>query len=164
MDSCASLVPVIWEIYLQKLWIFHIWTNNSMWASLRKRHMFTFRWQNPWVAVGTGHHRDRVNCVGPQHSGLWIISWLPHQMFYPYVTISAAQACESDDLRHATSPFSLFLSYFLGTQRILGYVGPRRIAAVHPPERIETQHVCFHIPVAWCARKSFLTYVTKVTF
>ena len=32
-------------------------------------------------------------------------------MFYPYVTISAAQARKSDDLRHAMSPFSLFLSF-----------------------------------------------------
>ena len=46
------------------------------------------------------------------------------QMFYPYVTISAAQAHESDDLRHAMSPFSLFLSSFSGAQRILGYVRP----------------------------------------
>ena len=42
------------------------------------------------------------------------ISWFRHQMFYPYVTISAAQARESDDLRYATSPFSLFLSFFFG--------------------------------------------------
>ena len=27
-------------------------------------------------------------------------------MFYPYVTISAAQARKSDDLHHAMSPFS----------------------------------------------------------
>ena len=32
-------------------------------------------------------------------------------MFHPYVTISAAQARESDDLRHVMSPFSL--SFFL---------------------------------------------------
>ena len=50
------------------------------------------------------------------------------------VTISAAQARESDDLHHAMSPFSLFLSYFSGTQRILGYVRPRRIVAAHPPK------------------------------
>ena len=31
-------------------------------------------------------------------SSLWSISWLCHQMFYPYVTISAAQARESDYL------------------------------------------------------------------
>ena len=67
-------------------------------------------------------------------SSLWSISWLRHQMFYPYVTISAAQARESDDLRHAMSPFSLFLSSFSGVQRILGYVRPRWIVAVHPPE------------------------------
>ena len=46
--------------------------------------------------------------------------------------ISAAQASESDDLRHAMSPFFLFLSSFSGVQRILGYVRPRRIVAVHP--------------------------------
>ena len=67
-------------------------------------------------------------------SSLWSISWLRHQMFYPYVTISAAQARESDDLRHVMSPFSLFLSSFSGAQRILGYVRPRRIVEVHPPE------------------------------
>ena len=49
-------------------------------------------------------------------------------------TLSAAQAHEGDDLRHALSPFSLFLSSFLAVQRILGYVRPRRIVAVHPPE------------------------------
>ena len=31
-------------------------------------------------------------------------------MFHPYITISAAQARESDDLRHAISPFSVFVS------------------------------------------------------
>ena len=62
-------------------------------------------------------------------SSLWSISWLRHHMFYPYVMISAAQARKSDDLRHAMSPFSLFL------WRILGYVRPRRIVAVHPPKR-----------------------------
>ena len=40
------------------------------------------------------------------------MSWLRHQMFYPYLTISATQACKSDDLRHVMSPFSLFLSSF----------------------------------------------------
>ena len=40
---------------------------------------------------------------------------------------------KSDDLRHAMSPFSLFLSSFV--QRILGYVRPQRIVAVHPPWR-----------------------------
>ena len=43
-------------------------------------------------------------------------------MFYPYVMISAAQACESDDLRHEMSPFSLFS----GAQRISCCVRPRR--------------------------------------
>ena len=65
-------------------------------------------------------------------SSLWNISWLHQQMFYPYVTISAAQ---SDDLRHMMSPFSLFLSYFSSVQRILGYVRPWRIVAVHLPNR-----------------------------
>ena len=55
-------------------------------------------------------------------------------MFYPYVTISAAQARESGDLRHAMSPFSLFLSSFSDAQRILGYARPRSIAVVHPPK------------------------------
>ena len=67
-------------------------------------------------------------------SRLWSISWLCHQMFYPYVTISAAQAHESDDLHHPMSPFSLFLSAFSGAHIILGYVRPRRIVAVRPPE------------------------------
>ena len=44
----------------------------------------------------------------------WSISWLHHHMFYFYVMISATQARESDDLRHATLSFS-------GTQRILGH-------------------------------------------
>ena len=39
-----------------------------------------------------------------------------------------------DDLRHAMSSFSLFLSSFSGAQRILGYVRPRRIVVVHPPK------------------------------
>ena len=56
-------------------------------------------------------------------SRLWSISWLRHQMFYPYIMIPAAQACESDDLRHAMSPFSRFLSSFSGVQRILGNRG-----------------------------------------
>ena len=47
-------------------------------------------------------------------SSLWSISWLRHQMFYPYVTISAAQARKSDDLHHAISPFTFFLSSFTG--------------------------------------------------
>ena len=63
----------------------------------------------------------------------WSISWLRHQMFYPYVTISAAQARKSDNLHHVMSPFSLFLSSFSGMQRILGYV--RRIVAVHPQKQ-----------------------------
>ena len=70
-------------------------------------------------------------------SRLWSVSWLCHQMFYLYVTISAAQARESDDLRHAMSPFSLFLSSFSGVQRILGYVRPRRIVVLHPPKTEE---------------------------
>ena len=55
--------------------------------------------------------RDLVNRVSRCQMGrsrLWSISWLRHQMFYPYVTISAAQAHESDDLRRAMLPFSLF--------------------------------------------------------
>ena len=42
---------------------------------------------------------------------------LRHQMLYPYLTICATQAGESDDLRHAMSPFSLFLSSFLGAKK-----------------------------------------------
>ena len=56
-------------------------------------------------------------------------------MFYPYAEISAAQAHESDNLRQAMLSFSLFLSSFSGVQRILGYVRPWRIVAVHPPKR-----------------------------
>ena len=41
---------------------------------------------------------------------LWSLAW---QMFYPYVMISATQARESDDLRHAMSPFLSFLLLFL---------------------------------------------------
>ena len=43
-----------------------------------------------------------------------------------YIMIPAAQARESDDLRRAMSPFSLFLSSFSPAQRILGYVRPRK--------------------------------------
>ena len=43
--------------------------------------------------------------------------------------------CESDSLRHAMSPFSLFLSSCSGAQSILGYLRSRRIVAVHPPKR-----------------------------
>ena len=39
-------------------------------------------------------------------------------MFYPYVTISAAQAHKSDDLRRAMLPFSLFLSSFSGAKNL----------------------------------------------
>ena len=46
-------------------------------------------------------------------SSLWSVSWLRHQMFHPYIRISAAQARESDDLRHAMSAFSFCLSSFL---------------------------------------------------
>ena len=52
--------------------------------------------------------------------------------FYPYVTISAAQTRKSDNLRHAMSLFSVFLSSFSGAQRILGYGNLRRIVANHP--------------------------------
>ena len=81
-------------------------------------------------------------------SSLWSISWLHHQMFYPYVTISAAQACESDNLRHAMSQFSLFLSSFSGAQRILGYVRPRRIVAVHPPKTEKRRSIRIGTPFA----------------
>ena len=64
-------------------------------------------------------------------------------MFYLYVTISAAQARESYDLRHAMSSVSLFCSSFLGTQRILGYVKLRRrrcdVTVLQRPWT-ETQH------------------------
>ena len=75
-------------------------------------------------------------------SSLWSFSWLRNQMFYPCVMISAAQACESDGLSHAMSPFSLFLSSFSGLRRILGYLRPRRIAAVRPPKRGIRIHIC----------------------
>ena len=56
-------------------------------------------------------------------------------MFYPYITISAAQAHEIHNLRHACRHFlSLFL-LFQALQRILGHVRPWRIVAVHPPKR-----------------------------
>ena len=40
------------------------------------------------------------------------------------------------------SPFSLYLSYFLGSQSILGYVRPWRIAVVHPPETGKRRSIC----------------------
>ena len=51
--------------------------------------------------------------------------------------ISAAQACESEYLRHAMSPFSLFLSSILGAQRILGYVKDRSGASSRKGEKTE---------------------------
>ena len=45
----------------------------------------------------------------------------------------SGRARKSDDLRHAMSPFSFFLSAFSGVQRILGYLRPWRMVAVHPP-------------------------------
>ena len=68
-------------------------------------------------------------------SRLWSISWLHHHVFYSHITISDTQARESDDLLHVMSQFFLFLSPLSGAQRILGYVRPWRIAAVHPPKR-----------------------------
>ena len=53
-------------------------------------------------------------------SSLRSISWLRHSMFYPHVTISAAQAHESDDLHHTMSLFSTFLSSFFGRANNLG--------------------------------------------
>ena len=50
-------------------------------------------------------------------------------MFYPYVTISATQKVTIYATRCRR-----FLSCFSGLQRILGYVRPRRIVAVHPPK------------------------------
>ena len=69
-------------------------------------------------------------------------------MFYSYVTISAAQAHESDDLRHAMSPFSLFLSSLSDAQRILGYVRAPRIVAVHHPKRGK-EKATFGEPSEW---------------
>ena len=45
-------------------------------------------------------------------SSLWSISWLRHQMFYPYVTISAAQARESD-AGLLLQPFFVFSPSFI---------------------------------------------------
>ena len=72
---------------------------------------------------------------------LWSTSWLRHQMFYPYVMISAGQARESDDLRHAMSPYSLCLSSFLGVQR-MGYVRSQSMLAAHPPETGKRRSIC----------------------
>ena len=67
-------------------------------------------------------------------SSLWSTSWLRHQMFYTYITISATQARENDDLHRTISPFSPYLSSFSGVQRFLVYVRPQRIVALHPPK------------------------------
>ena len=69
-------------------------------------------------------------------------------MFYPYVTISAAQARESDDLRHAMSLFSLFAFYFLGRAKNLGIW---RTVAVHPPKR-GTRRTHLEEPSDWDSR------------
>ena len=75
-------------------------------------------------------------------SRLWSISWLHHQMFYPYVTISAAQARKSDDLRHAMSPFSLFLSSFSGTQTNLGiWEATKDCSGASSKNREKTEHL-----------------------
>ena len=106
--------------------------------------MFKIQGGNP-VFMGGMRGVDGLR-VGPALSCVWCqpllngtVSSLDHFLVaspvYPYVMISAAQARESDDLRHTMSPFSLFLSPFSGTQRILGYVRPRRVVAVHPPKR-----------------------------
>ena len=92
--------------------------------------------------------------------GLWSISWMDHQMFYSYTTISAAQARESEDLHHAMSPFSLFSFFFFsGTQRILDYVRPRKIVAVHPPKPGKRRSLCgLHLeePSHWdCLRTAW---------
>ena len=84
-------------------------------------------------------------------SDLRSISWLRHQMFPS--TISSAQTRESDDLCHAMSPFSLFLSSFLGAQRILGYVRPRRIVVVHHPKTGRRRRN--HHPAFKCSHKVF---------
>ena len=78
-------------------------------------------------------------------SAVWSISWLRHQIFYPYVMISAAQVRESDDLRYVMSPFSLFLSSFSGAQRILAFEGCR--------PWIKMRQWCanlWHGDVMWC--------------
>ena len=43
---------------------------------------------------------------------------------------------------YAMSPVSLFHSSFSGAQRILGYVRPKRIVAVHPPETGKRRSIC----------------------
>ena len=61
-------------------------------------------------------------------------------------------AHESDDLRHAMSPYSLFFSSFSSAQRILGYVRPRRIVAARPPKRGKRRSICgLHLeePLDW---------------
>ena len=68
-------------------------------------------------------------------SRLWSISWLRHQMFYPY----AAQASESDDLHNVMSLFSLFLSSFTSAKDL---ERPWRIAAVNPPKRGKRRSIC----------------------
>ena len=56
------------------------------------------------------------------------------------LTSSAAVKCDGlafgafDVLRHAMSPFSVFLSSLSGAQRILGFARPQRIVMVHPPK------------------------------
>ena len=67
---------------------------------------------------------------------------------YTYVTISATQAHESDNLRQPCRYFLSFFLLFSGKQRILGYVRPRRIAAVHPPKR-EKRRLHLEEPLNW---------------
>ena len=101
---------VIWDHFFW--WFLDRFNDRLMQPSkdnARRLHILCLE-KKSWL-LGLGR---RVRCwMG--RSSLWCISWLRHQMFYPYITISAAQACKSDDLRHVMSQFTLFLSYFLQT-------------------------------------------------
>ena len=61
---------------------------------------------------------------------LWRTRPLRSSKASPSELIWMVRTIERDDLRHAMSPFSLFLSSFSGRRRLLGYVRPQRIVAV----------------------------------
>ena len=65
-----------------------------------------------WRCTGNIYKVLRSEIGDTERPRLRSISWLCHQMFYPYVKMSATQARDIDNLRHSRSPFSFCLSLF----------------------------------------------------
>ena len=91
-------------------------------------------------------------------SGLWSISWLHHQMFYPYIKTSTS--CNV-----AIFFLSFFLSFFLtffffsfwGTQRILGYVRVTKDSSGASSKKKEKKAAFRGVFVLWQPLRSFVT-------